>query len=196
MSETHAAAIGYVAIQWSAVEGALAGLVGHLLKIEGPAARALTDDRSAFAILNMATVLINLSGDTQAISEWGSLSARHEALRPQRNDAVHAEWQVSGGNHIALRTRTRKKLTVRFELTATDTLNQLADDALILAEDITTFAMNTVVVRELPEKVVSLYPPGLYTPPPPARKPKPSQAPNPRPPKLSSAQKRTQKGKC
>jgi hypothetical protein len=75
VSETHAAAIGYVAIQWSAVEGALAGLVGHLLKIEGPAARALTDDRSAFAILNMATVLINLSGDTQAISEWGSLSA-------------------------------------------------------------------------------------------------------------------------
>ena len=99
VSETHAAAIGYVAIQWSAVEGALAGLVGHLLKIEGPAARALTDDRSAFAILNMATVLINLSGDTQAISEWGSLSARHEALRPQRNDALHAEWQVSGGNH-------------------------------------------------------------------------------------------------
>jgi len=75
----------------------------------------------------------------------------------------------------------------------TSDLNELANAALALAEDITGFGIK-VLLTGAPEAIVSADPPGLRPVPKP---PDPSQAPNQAPPgkkerprKLSSAQKR------
>jgi len=194
VSEEHAAAIGYVAIRWAEVEAAMNHLVAILLQIDGPAAHALTADRPGVAVSNLVNVLMHLSGDIDAINEWKNLSSRYEKLRPLRNDAIHAEWQVSGNNHMALRRKPKAGTLFSFKAIETSSLNHLSDAALEFAEELVSFVSRTILPRGIPKKVVSLYPPGLYEMQPLLAHPtKPTPPPNRRSPKLSSAQKRGEK---
>ena len=192
VSEEHAASIGYVAIRWAAVEGAVGRLMIPLLNIELLPAIAIAAANPELTVLNMVTVLVNLSGDEEATDKWKLLHARHEELRPRRNDAIHAQWQVAGGMNAAFRVKGREHLRLNYELIETTTLDSLANDILALAEDITAFEA-FLRNRRIHEPIFGNPPPGLnldhYHYPTP-KPPKPRPTPTPRRQKLSSAQKR------
>ena len=190
VSESHAAAIGYVAINWSGVEAASGYLIAKLLGLERIAAAAITENLNAPATVNLITVLVRLSGDKAVISRWKQLCVEHDELRPQRNDAVHAEWCVVGIHHMAARTKARDKLTISFSPVKTENLDLLADRILILSEDILAFSGMVTALRTS-ELIMRQVPPGLENPSPIVSVP--SQAQTRHPPKLSSAQKRALK---
>jgi hypothetical protein len=191
VSEGHAAAIGYVAMQWSAVEDALVPLIGALLGIERLATHILIGGRPTPSVLDVVSALIQLSGEAQAISDWKSFRRRLDEARPLRNDAIHAEWRPVGSATYALRAKITNRLTLSFVPISTDRLNALADQLLTLAEDIVRFASG-LRERRIAAMVTSNLPPGAYATPSraPNSQPNDAQTPVPRPRKQSSAQKR------
>lgn len=200
VSEEHAAAIGYVAIQWSAVEMAVKHLIGSLLRLPPPAHQAVTAELPLMLAADMITVLLSLTGNAVWIKGWNRLRIEFERLRPLRNDAIHSEWQASGDEHYMLRFKAKgARLTVKFQAIPTKDLDQLADDCLSLAENMAQF-YRTVLTQRAPDIVLMTYPPGQPQPPFPFHTPK-SKAPSPgqtasrprRPKKLSSAQKRAKR---
>lgn len=63
VSEEHAAALGYVVIRWSAVEAAVAHMIYNLLTLHSPVGVAVTANMSAQAKIDLATTLIQLTGN-------------------------------------------------------------------------------------------------------------------------------------
>jgi hypothetical protein len=189
VSEEHAAAIGYVAIRWSGVEEALRYVVARLLGIDGYGPIVITANLNAPAILNLITVLLSLAADDTLISTWQTLFVRHEELRPKRNEAIHSEWQVVGDIHMALRYKARQHFTFSFVEVPTEKLNDLSEKALLLSEDILTFA-SAISLAGVSKVIQSAHPPGLKYPS--LTEPPPSQPQKQRVKRPSSAQKRKQ----
>lgn len=161
VSESHAAAIGHVAINWSSVEASINHVIAGLLGLHWAAGHAVTAELPGQAALNLLTVLVGMTGNPEWVAQWQTLTQRIAQLRPKRNDAVHAEWQVSGASHLARRLQAKKKLKFRLDYIPTESLDRLADECLILAEDIGKFRYALIIGRAS-EFVLSQHPAMLH----------------------------------
>ncbi len=188
VTEEHAAAIGYVALRWSEVEGIVATFLSELLNLNFVVGDCLTAELPALTLLNLVTVMISLTANPQWIASWRKLELEYERIRPLRNDAIHGEWHSTPQGHVAFRKSAKRKLHLRAEWISDKTLNTLSDDCLGLFEDILKFisvVCNGPKGETGPDLLRLPIPPGSNQAPTPA---KPKKVP--RPPKLSAAQKR------
>jgi hypothetical protein len=192
VSEEYASAIGYVALLWSGVEGALVCLAENLLGIGGAAAQVVIAENNGVAQTNIISALLLLADDKSSKKAWDSLALRCADLRKKRNDIVHGDWVVCGGAHALQRSKARGALSVQTTIVDEQEVSEIADKISELADDIIGFGLECRRQR-LSDPINSACPPGLHIPPPrnSLREQVPSPNPKPkRPPKPSSAQKR------
>lgn len=188
ISKDHAAAIGYVAAHWSAVELSIASLAERLSGMGKYAAGAVLLNTPHLGQLNIVDVWLNLLGSDLHLAEWALIRKEIERLRPLRNQIVHCEWNVSGDDHYIHYAKAKTFYTLRFETVTADELNKVADECTLLCDSISVFSYNLMVIRAS-QPINAPNPPGL------ARNlvPKPTtpfQPPKRRVPRPSSAEKR------
>ncbi len=195
ISEEQAAAIGFVAVRWTDVEGSLRTVFRDLLGLNWIVSDAVSAEMPVLLLTNIIHSLVHLTGNPGWIAEWKAIEQRLSDLRPKRNDTVHAFWSLIGAEHVSFRVQSRRTLQVRMTKVAAHDLNELSDAILSLADDITNFA-STVSSGQSGSRAQDLLsqdvPPGTNLTPA-SSTPIPKARGQARPPKLSAAQKRTAK---
>lgn len=188
ISKDHAAAIGYVAAHWSAVELSITFLAERLSGMSKYAAGAVLLNTPHLGQLNIIEVWLNLLGNDLYLAEWKFIRVEIDRIRPLRNQIVHCEWNVSGDDHYIHYAKAKTFYTLRFEPVTAEEMNKLADECTLLCDRLGIFSYNLMVANA--SKAINVpNPPGL------ARNliPRPTtpfQPPKQRTPRLSSAQKR------
>ena len=161
LTEEHAAAIGYVAIRWAEVEGVIGYILGSLLSLQTHTADALSAGVSFLHQLNLISVCIDLTGSSKWIKEWQIITKKMDLLRNERNDAIHAEWEMVGADPYSTRRKARNSLKITFQNVPTETLNELSNKICLLADELIRFSH--VILTE--ENRLFLSAPNLLTRP-------------------------------
>lgn len=148
----YCAAIGLVAVQWSALEQSVHRLLWCLANLETNVGRCVTQ-HIAFGTLwdSILALSIELELPSDQQRTLKELQARCEPLRLQRNEVVHAQWGItpktdlSKGELTAIVVKARKKLKVELHNHTVEFMHGLANDISRLALEI---AQHPIIHRQ------------------------------------------------
>ena len=150
--ESYCAAIGLVAMQWSALENSVHRLLWRLASLETNVGRCITQHVALGtiwdSILSLAAEL-KLPEERQLLLQ--GLYARCEPLRLRRNEVVHAQWGITSGTNLAkgeltaIVVKARKRLKVEFHNHTVEFMHSLAQDISALSLEIAKQAVLPLV---------------------------------------------------
>lgn len=139
MPRVHAAALGRVVSRWSVVEDYCRLMIHCLLDIEGEHGHAVTAEMPFLQRMNVISALTHCIRDHDLLDHWEDICQIADAVRTQRNDVVHAQWQVAGADNILSRTKARGRVTFRSEAIPTKQLAELETAITDLIDDFAWF---------------------------------------------------------
>ncbi|WP_296895063.1 hypothetical protein [Thiobacillus sp.] len=131
--QAYCAAIGFVAMEWSALENSVHRLLWQLAGLEVNIGRCLTQHVAFGTIWDSILALsveLKLPEDRQRTLQ--SLQAQCEPLRLKRNEVVHALWGITSGTDLArgeltaIVVKARRKLKVELNNHTVEFMNELA----------------------------------------------------------------------
>jgi hypothetical protein len=125
MPQEHAAALGRVVSRWTVAEDYCRLIIHCLLDIEGEHGHAVTAEMSFLQRMNTISALTHCLRDHDLLDHWEDICRIADVVRGQRNDMVHAQWQIAGADNILTRIKARGRVTFRLEAIPTEQLAEL-----------------------------------------------------------------------
>jgi hypothetical protein len=132
--QAYCAAIGLVAMEWSALENSLHRLLWQLAGLKGNIGHCLTQHVAFGTIWDSilaVSVELKLPEDRQRTLQ--SLQGQCEPLRLKRNEVVHALWGITSSTNLArgeltaIVVKARRKLKVEFNSHTVEFMHELAE---------------------------------------------------------------------
>jgi hypothetical protein len=129
----YCAAIGLVAMEWSALEHSVHRLLWRLARLDANVGRCITQHIAFGAVWDsILAVSVELKLPDQRHDALESLQSQCEPLRLKRNEVVHALWGIAPGTNLArgeltaIAVKARRKLKVEFNNHPVEFINELA----------------------------------------------------------------------
>jgi hypothetical protein len=114
-------------------------MIHCLLDIEGEHGHAVTAEMPFLQRINVISALTHCIRDHDLLDHWEDICRIADIVRTQRNDVVHAQWQVAGADNILSRTKARGRVTFRSEPIPTAKLVELETAITDLIDDFAWF---------------------------------------------------------
>jgi hypothetical protein len=139
MDASHAAALGRVVAAWSLLESCCGLVIRLLLDTDGEVGAALIAELSFLQRVNMVGALMFAAHNQELFDHWRDLMSSMDEARSERNDLVHAEWQIFQGRHSIVRWKARGRVTLRREEIPVPDMEELEAKIMNLADQIMWF---------------------------------------------------------
>lgn len=129
LPKDHAAALGQVAANWSAIDAYCALIIAFWLDIEH-VREAVTAELSLMQKIGIITALAYETRDQRLVDHWQDMLTNLDRLRVTRNDAVHGEWRDVGGEHYLATITAKRRVSFKFRPFSTQELLALESEML------------------------------------------------------------------
>ena len=135
ISKEHAAAIGYVVVNWSLAQEWQTQILILLLGTAGEAGHAVTAELAELQKVSVGRAILIHARRQEWLDEWDEITRGMNDLRNLRNDIVHGFWGVNTeGIHFYERVRASGHVTKRAPDFSADDLSKLSDKIVDLAD--------------------------------------------------------------
>lgn len=132
--QAYCAAIGLVAMEWSALENSVHRLLWQLASLDANVGRCITQHVPFGTVWDsILAVSAELKLSEKRQRELQSLQAQCEPLRLKRNEVVHALWGITPSTNLAqgeltaIVVKARRKLKVEFNNHTVEFMHTLAE---------------------------------------------------------------------